>query len=198
MAILGFLSLMYDSSFILIESVDLASDVLELAPYPDVMTQALASLDEAIAIANGGIGNMQTSWFSGNAYTQAEFIQLVNSHYARMLAQVARTPAERAAANWNEIYSRADAGITADQMFDGDGADLWWPAMVWYGAQSASTTWTRADYKTVGQTEITVGTQSGGASGYAAWLATPVADRTEFDLDVFDERIHPPGDPGRG
>jgi hypothetical protein len=71
--------------------------------------------------------------------------------------------------------------------------------MVWYGAQSGSTTWTRADYKTIGQTEITVGTQSGGASGYAAWLATPVADRTEFDLDVFDERIHPPGDPtGKG
>ena len=190
----GWLALMYDSAFILTEDVDLATDELELSPYPDVMAVALGAFDEAISIANGGIGDMESSWFSGNPFTAAEFVQLVNSHYARQAAPMARTPAERAAANWHEIYSRADAGITADLMFDGDGGVIWFNGAMWWGDEPDNS-WGRADYKTIGWTEVSVGTESMGASGYAAWLATPVAQRTEFELDVFDRRIHPAGDP---
>ena len=191
----GWLALQYDSAFILSEDIDIATEELELRPYPDVMAAALAFLDEAIAIANGGITDMESRWFSGNPYTAAEFVQLVSSHYARQAAQVARTPAERGLVNWNEIYSKADAGITADLIFDGDGGDIWFNGAMWWGNQTGNTTWARADYKTLGWTEVSLGTESGGASGYAAWLATPVAQRTEFNLDVPDRRIHPAGDP---
>jgi hypothetical protein len=42
------------------------------------------------------------------------FIQLTRSLKARFRAQVARTPAERAAVNWALVAADADAGLTAD------------------------------------------------------------------------------------
>jgi len=56
-----------------------------------------------------------------------------------------------------------------------------------YGAQPNSTTWGRADYKTIGWSELDVGP----GTGYANWLATNVNDRTEFELHVRDLRIMP-------
>jgi hypothetical protein len=46
--------------------------------------------------------------------TKDNFIRLVRSYKARVRAGVARTPAERAAVNWQAVISDATNGITAD------------------------------------------------------------------------------------
>ena len=185
----GFLAMFFDSAFIFDETVDLATTELEFQPYPTVMAAALGYLDEAIALASGASWSLPTAWILGNPLSAAELVQLMHTHYARQLAWVARTPAERAAVNWASVISHVNQGITEDFNIDGDGADNWWHAGVWYAAQSNSTTWHRADYKTVGFLDE--------GAGYAAWLAAPVAQRTEFLLDVPDARIMPqnPRDP---
>jgi hypothetical protein len=188
---LGWMALQYDSAFIFDETVDLDSDILELQPYPAVMTAALGYFDAALAAP--GSWTLPSGWISGNPLTKAEFQQLVHSWRARWMYLLPRTPAERASIDWAGLISHIDQGLTEDFTIEGDGDILWNHDMVWSGEYSTSTTWARADYKTIGWTEISEGT----GTGYANWLATPVADRDEFELNVPDARIMPqnPRDP---
>jgi len=79
--------------------------------------------------------------------------------------------------NWSTVLSHIDAGITDDFgiMLDntnwGDGIKRYVPRYDWF----------RADYKTVGPAD--------NSGGYQAWLATPPADRTDFDMDALDKRV---------
>jgi hypothetical protein len=188
---LGWIALQYDSAFIFDETVDLDTDILELQPYPTVMAAALGYFDEAISSA--GSWTLPTHWINGNPLTGAEFAQLVHSWRARWMYLLPRTPAERASMDWAGLISHVNQGLTEDFTIEGDGDIQWNHDMVWSGDYSTSTTWGRADYKTIGWTEISEGT----GTGYANWLATPVADRDEFELDVPDARILPqnPRDP---
>ncbi len=194
----GWLALMFDSAFVFDETIDLENDVITLQAYPAVMDAALGYLDEAIAMTNGATWTLDQGWIFGNAWTAAEFARAIHTMRMRFMTQVARTPAERAAVNWNDVITHEDAGITDDWSVDGDGADLWWHAMIWYGAQTWNRTWTRADYKTIGWAELAAGTGRCGATAnidcYQEWLATAVAARNEFNLNTPDLRIHAPGD----
>jgi len=194
----GWLALMFDSAFVFDETVDLENDVLELQPYSAVMTAALGYLDEAIAMTNGANWTLDQNWIYGNAWTAAEFARAIHTMRMRYMTQVARTPAERASVDWNAVISHVDNGITSDWNVDGDGADLWWHGMIWYGAQTWSQTWTRADYKTIGWEELHQGTGNCGATAdidcYGEWLSTAVAARDEFVLNTPDARIHAAGD----
>ena len=129
----------------------------------------------------------------------ADFARAIHTMRMRYMTQVARTPAERAAVDWNAVISHVDAGINEDWYVDGDGADLWWHGMIWYGAQTWRQTWTRADYKTIGWAELDEGTGACGTSAdidcYQEWLDTQVAARQEFELNTPDLRIHAAGDP---
>jgi hypothetical protein len=64
---------------------------------------------------------------------------------------------------------------------------LWFKALEWFGVQTPNNTWGRADYKTIGVTD-----ESG---AFAAWLATPLNDRFEFEIVTGDARITAAGDP---
>ncbi len=187
----GWLALMYDSAFVFDETVDLENDVLGLQSYPTVMTAALGYLNEAITLASGQSWTTEQSWMNGYQHDGDAIAQIAHSLSARFMAQVARTPTERANADWAAIISHVDNGITADVMINGDNEVNWFNDLVWYAAQSGSTTWGRADYKTIGYTEV------GDGGGYDGWLSGGLSNRTDFELHVPDLRIMPDPDSSR-
>lgn len=121
---LGGLAIAYDSAGIVRPSTP--SDVIPpLSGYADVMTNALAMFDSALAVANSpdasNVGNapgsgfpLPNTWIYQNALSQSDFIRLIRTYKARYRAAAARTPAERAAVNWASVIADAQAGITAD------------------------------------------------------------------------------------
>jgi hypothetical protein len=190
----GWLSLMFDSAFIFDETVDLETDQLTLQPYPAVWAAARGYFDEAISLANANSFTLPSTWINGNALTNTELVQLIHSQLARWIPQVARTPAQRDAVDWAEVISHVDQGITSDFFIQGDGgapADgLWGKPQLWWTFES-NPIWGRADYKTIGPADT--------SGGYQNWLATPVAQRTEFEMETADLRIVGPAggrDPG--
>ena len=183
----GWLALYFDQAFIVDETVDLQNDVLELRPYQDVAAAAIQMLDAAKAIAQNNIGNpdftvtADDDWVFGIDVDAELMIKLVNSYVARHLVQVARSAEERAAVNWGEVVSRIDQGIDADfaPIGDDNGDVNEWDCMKFFG--SNGTTWSRADYRTIGPADE--------AGGFDAWVATPLQDRLVFDISSRDRRI---------
>jgi len=174
----GSLSLIYDQAFVFDESVDLENDELELRPYMEVNQEAIRILEEARAIASANDFTID-GWIWGLTLTSQEMVRLINSFIARFLVQVARDEAERAAVDWNQVMSLVNNGILIDfAPVDNQGGSNF-DCLKQYGQEGS--TWTRADYRTVGPAD-----ESG---GYATWLATPLQDRNVFDIMTSDRRI---------
>ena len=187
----SWLALMFDQAFIVDETVDLEQVALgavelNLSSYTEVMTQALRMMDEAIAIAQANAFTITADedWIFGLEVTNDDLIKIANSMKAQWMALVARSPAERAAVDWNGIMNLVSAGITEDFAPIGDDDGLFeWDCMKFYGQNG--TTWSRIDYRTIGPAD-----ESG---GYQNWIATPLQDRLVFDIMSSDRRIV--GDP---
>ena len=184
---LGNLATRFDRAYIVDETTDLEAVALgqielDLAPYTDVRDAAVAKLDEAIAIASANSFTISSDddWVYGNTVTNTDLVRLANSFAARIIAGNARSPEERASADWAEIIRRVDAGITADFVPIGDdnGDIREWDATKFYGQEHR--TWARADYRTIGPAD-----ESG---GYASWLATPVQNRTIYSGYTSQDR----------
>lgn len=180
----GWLGLMFDRAFVLGETVNANADSLGLVAYSDMFAAAVGYLEEAIAVADTSDFALPASWINGNALSSAGLARLAHSQLARWLPQVARTPAERDAVDWVQVAGHVDQGIQEDFTISGDGGNRWWHAMQWFGEQ-IDDVWARADYKTIGWTEL------GAGGGFDAWLAAPLSERTRFELDVPDRRITP-------
>ena len=117
---LGDLALAYDSAAIVTAAVP--SDVIpKLSGYADVAKSALLMLDTAVAVASGPNATTGTngfplpnSWINDNALSQDQFVRLVKSFRAKFRAGIARSPAERAAVDWNAVIADATGGIAND------------------------------------------------------------------------------------
>jgi len=172
------LACFFDRAFIYDETMDVLTTKFELKPYTEVFQAGVRMLEEAIAICNANTFTIPNTWINGITLTNTQLKEVAYSHLARYRAGVARTPTERAAVDWNKVISDARNGVKADWGPIGDG-NLWWDGLKFRGQHGA--TWTRADYKTIGQTD-----KSG---RYRAWLETPVANRNVFVIDTDDRRI---------
>ena len=174
----GTLSLIFDQAFVFDETVDLENDALELRPYAEVNQEAIRMLEEARAIASAN--SFSIPWIWGLTLSSQDMVKLINSFIARFTVQVARDAAGRAAVNWSNVMGLIDAGITEDftPVGNDDGA-VAWDCLKFYGQNG--TTWSRADYRTIGPAD-----ESG---GYDAWLAKPLRDRLVFDIVTADRRI---------
>ena len=182
----AYLAVHFDRAFIFTEDMDLESTEFELVDYKTVMTEALTMLDAAIAEAGKGTFTLPDNWIPmGRTLTNQDVIKIANSYYARLMTAVARTPEERTAVNWNTVISRINAGITDDFGIMLDNTN--WTESVKDYTQRFD--WFRADYRTIGPSDI--------SGAYQAWLATPVADRVDFDMNSLDKRIQS-GGPGTG
>lgn len=189
----GYLALYFDQAFIVGESVQadtlvtpgVAGIKLSPAPYGEVMDTALAELAEAARIAEGSstFTLPAGSWLY-QAMDDKYLARLAHSYRARLLAQVARSRAERGAVDWSAVISQVDSGITTDfapvavpGVFFDD-----FKRVAGRATPSIPGNFARVDYMTVGPADST--------NGFVSWVSKPVASRTVFQLRSRDRRIH--------
>ena len=181
---LGYLALFYDSAAVVSPQM---SDVQEecvpdpfssvcvgaLKGYTEVMDSAYAALQRAIdyaaAPATGEKGfPLPTTWIpSPTSFTATEFVRLIRTYRARFRANVARTPTERAAANWTLIIADAQNGITADHYNITSTTNG--PFGGWRRIYDGGSTWHQMPPFFLGMADT--------SGSYAAWIAQPVSER---------------------
>jgi SusD family len=180
----GAIALLYDRAYIIdesVETIDEAGNPIllgEPVPYGQVMTAALAKLDQAIALsATPGAAGIEipAEWLASSAdLDMATLRRVANSMKARLRASVARNPAERAAVNWTAVLAEVNAGITADWTTDQAYLFNNW---IGYGPlyYLGQATWQQMTPFIFGMAD-----QSG---NYQRWLSIPVSDRTQVFPD---------------
>ncbi|HEV2670834.1 MAG TPA: hypothetical protein VGU74_07070 [Gemmatimonadales bacterium] len=181
----GNLALAYDSASLVSETDD-PQAIQPLSDYKAVIAQAYVMLDSAIVIAraNSALFPLPSTWISGQALDTTAYFRFIHSYKARFRASVARTPADRAAADWNAIIADANAGITADfniAMNPTAGWDVIWPVQAYATGP--------ANWHQMSQFYMAMADKSG---GYDAWLALTPANRAPF-LVVTDDKRFPQG-----
>jgi len=188
---LGYLALVYDSSAVVDETTP-ANDPGTLKGYPDVMAASLDALQKAIDFTNASVKSntangfpLPATWIpSTNSFTAPEFLKLVHSYAARFRANVARTPAERAAVDWSKVIADAQAGITADH--DNITNTTTGPFDTWVAQWDGGGTWHQMTPFVIGMAD--------NSGSYASWLAKPLDQRgPDFFMTTPDQRF-PQGD----
>ena len=183
---LGYLSLGYDSAAIVTPLTE-SSEVPPLSGYKDVNKAALVLLDSAIAVANSAAAAsgsngfpLPPTWISGRSdLTVANFTRLARSYKARIRANVARTPAERAAVDWAAVISDATNGITADHAVNIGGSTGWTAGF------DANQSYVTGGWHSMGLMYYGMADVSG---GYDAWLKVASDARRAFLVVTPDKR----------
>jgi hypothetical protein len=166
---------LYDSGFVYDETID--PGTVTLQGYQDVMTAALAYFAEAATLASSGSFTIPAEWMSVDV-SSATLAQLARSQAARFRANVARTPAERAAVDWNAVAADAAAGVTADwsvhsQCFPHNFCEEGLSYRLFPG-------WQMQNNWVAGMAD-----QSG---AYQAWIGTPTLSKVPFIIVTPDTR----------
>ncbi len=182
---LGWLAAIYDSAGIVRPGMP-SDEIPSLSGYKDVMAAAIQLLDTAVAIgsntASGGQGGFPTpaAWLSGTTLTRENFVRFVRSYRARFRAAVARTPAERAAVDWNAVIADAENGLTADIVVN-VGGNTGWNIGFQGATMHIDAAWHQISPMYYGMADV--------SGGYDAYLATPLAQRTYFLIITPDQRF---------
>lgn len=118
----GYLGLMYDQAFLIDENFVIGEDTPQFVPYGQMIDAAVSDLDEAINLASGAT----TFTFSAmpnpaDSWNADEFVEIVNSFAARILAGEARTAAEAANTDWSAVLGYAQNGIGGSNATSGLG-----------------------------------------------------------------------------
>ena len=187
----GYLGLYFDKAFIVDEKLNLDTITAPtFRPYPEVITEAIRQLDSAIAVAQRTNFTLPVDSWLYVAMTRDQFIQVANSFAARLMVYSARTRAERAAVNWNEVIRRIDLGIKTDFAPVAQVDILWddWKRLVArVRTASRPSDFGRPSYWTIGPADST--------NGFVNWVNTPVANRVAFQIRTKDRRIQGSGGP---
>jgi hypothetical protein len=183
---LGNMALAYDSAAIIHPSVP-SGDVPPLSAAAEVMNAALSNLDSAIVIASDpGAASafpLPISWINGQSLSAPGFVQMVRSYRARFRAGVARTPGERAAADWSAIIDDVNGGIRADLNVLLDPATGW--TQSWFSTHYRFGVFHQMTPMILGMADTT--------GAYETWLKLPLGDRSPFLIRTLDRRL-PPGE----
>ena len=184
---LGYLALFYDQASVVIPGQgDL--DPGKLIGYKNVMDSAYAALDRAVRQANASGLALPGEWIpTPTAPKAADFVQIIRSYKALFRANIARTPAERAAADWDAIIADAKAGITVDQLHTMSTTNG--PGGGWRRIYDGGSTWHQMPAFIIGMAD-TLG-------NYEGWLKQPLSSRGAGNVGFFmatpDKRF-PQGD----
>ncbi|MFH1763939.1 MAG: hypothetical protein ABIF09_07100 [Gemmatimonadota bacterium] len=193
----GWVALLYDQSWVYSEVVDTdtvrfvpgSTQVQDLIqPYTEVRDTALAELAAALALAQGNSftlpGGYQGAWIPGITMSNTEFAKLIRSYMVRIMVYSARTPADRAAVNWNQVITLIDQGITEDFAPTGT------PGVLTSGYKNRAArerTTTPGDFMRVDYQNIGVADQG---NGFINWHDLPWANRIPFTMtNIQDKRI---------
>lgn len=194
---LGYLAMVYDSAAIVSPDDPVEAGTAtpqELSHYSAVLAAALEAFDAALA-ASAGMDALEANWMfwtgtgSGSgavAMPAAEFVRIVRSYRARIRANTARTPTERAAVDWDAVIADAQNGITVDHRIatTQTSNSLTGPNNTWVNQWYAYTTWHQMTPFIVGMADTT--------GSYAAWIAEPLAVRgqsSKFFMITPDQRF---------
>ena len=181
-----FLGAYFDQAYIIDENSDMEAIVsgnidFGLSPYQDVIDAGITFLNLSIDICNSSEGfTLPDSWINGLPISNDQLARVANSYIARYMAAGARSPLERANADWGLILSHIANGIMDGEDF-GPYGDSWSNWNSWYREITHLGDWTRADYKTIGLTDT--------SGNYSEWLSLPVEERNEFEIHTSDRRI---------
>ena len=194
------IAVLYDQGVVIDETVEDVEGVA-FRPYAEIMTAARRYFAEARELAANNPFTIPVDWLGPSAYSSADLIRLAHSYEARLTAQVARSPEERAQVNWNEVLNHIEQGVTRDF-----GIEITGPGGPWSTTlKSFSGRDENMDMAFVGRAD-----QSG---GWQAYEATPGRQKLPFVVETDDRRIGNPadtlgvyiqyrrdltGDPGRG
>ena len=145
-----------------------------LVSYEELLQASLGYFDQAIALAESGDFTLPSSWMSV-AVTSDELARIAHSMKARYRANVARTPAEREAVDWNAVIADVDAGVQNgwNKQYDGWLAGTWWNGMLGYNSLSWIG-WNQESMMITGMAD-----QSG---NYQEWLSVMPPENREPDL----------------
>jgi hypothetical protein len=181
---LGHLAMAFDSAGIVGLNMP-ADSTPPISGYADVMKTAIAYLDTAISIAGTAAATTTggypapAAWMSGTALTRDQFVQIARLMRARFRTSVARTPAERAAVDWDAVIADATASVTAPIVVTIGGSSGWN-----IGFQSSqmhvSAGWSQMSLMYYGMADV--------SGGYDNWLATPLNSRVGFLVITPDKR----------
>lgn len=186
----GYLALYFDQASIADETMDPATAEFPLVPYAEVSAAAISQLEAAIQIATANSFTIPSAgWINGVTLTNQDLARVANTFIAKFLAYTPRTPAERAAVNWNKVITHVDAGITADVAPVAISGVLFSDYRRLMARQRTVTPgdFSRLDNHLVGPSDTT--------GAFQAWLNTPLASRNPFQLRTPDRRIHAAGNP---
>jgi hypothetical protein len=177
---IGYLALMHDSAAVIAPGMA-SEDPGELIGHVELMDSALVALQRSIDYANTvptGTGGfpIPTAWLpSPTVWTPAEFVKLIRSYRARFRANLARTPAERAAVKWADVIADAQNGITSDHLITT--STTTGPTNSWRQQYESFTTWHQMPPFIIGMADV--------SGSYAAWIAQPLAARGAGNTAFF-------------
>jgi hypothetical protein len=167
--------MIYAGGFIIDETKDVFDDQGQVIPQPQVDYKAMVAkgleyLDQAAQLSQGQTFVIPAAWMS-DSVSAAQLARLARSFKARYRAAVARTPAERAAVDWNAVVTDIDAGVTATwNMNVPRGGTTWTHG---FFNQYFGPGWQQLSYQVAGMAD-----QSG---KYQQWLAIP-PDQRSYDI----------------
>jgi len=169
----------YDSLALLDETTG-TSAIPGLTGAVQANAKAIEYFDSAFTIAGRGMDDLPAAWLSQTAVVNAAtFQRLIRSYRARARANIARTPAERAAVNWASVIADATAGITADWVIQING-NTGWSAGFDAGQIYVTGGWHSLPMLYYGMAD---------ASGaYDAWLKVDMNSRKAFLIQTPDKR----------
>ncbi len=169
---LGYTALMYDSAGV-VSAATSSEDASELVPYTEVADSAFAAFARAIELTNAAATGAEGfpipgTWIpSPTTWSKAEFVKLIRSYRARIRANLARTPAERAAVDWAAVVADAQNGITEDHQITTN--TVTGPGNSWRQQYTSGSTWHQMPPFFIGMADV--------SGSYAAWIAQPVSNR---------------------
>ena len=170
---LGYIAMVYDSAGIVSAGTG-AEDAGPLYSYTAVRDSALAAFDRAIIAAQNPAANgaggfpIPSTWIpSPTSFSTTEFVKLVKAYRARIRANVARTPAERAAVDWAAVIADADGGITATHQITTN--TVTGPTLAWRAQYSTFGLWHQMPPFFIGMADT--------SGSYASWIAAAVGSR---------------------
>ncbi len=183
----GYLGMWYDKALIVRDDADLESlDPQGFSDYNAVRDAAIGLLDESIAIAQSNSFTIPGSadWVNGIDMDNNDLVRLANSFAARFMAYTPRTPAERAAVDWNEVLDRTSNSIQVDlapigvlDVFESNYRRL---------LARIRTTSKPSDHIRPSQWVVGPADTSG---AFQAWVATTPEDKQPFQVFTPDRRI---------
>lgn len=159
---------------------------ISLRTTKEVTAFGIAKVQEAIKLATDlPLDTLPNNWINGVTPTTRDLIPFMNTMIARALAYMPRTPQERAAVDWARVVQHADLGVKAP-----------------FGQQASTTiTGTLSTYvqytqlQTNGRVDNHIVGPADTSGAYQRWLATPLEQKTDFQVLTPDRRVHAAGAP---